>query len=366
MMISTKSKTTIDACRFCWMCRHICPIGNVTGQERNNARGRAVSLSLVERGAAELSDVIDNVYECALCGACTNDCATGWDPVAFTKEVRLEAALNGVTPEYINKLLDNIDESGNPYGKNEISKELADEIAVLPEKADVLLFLGQDARYIVPDAAINAIKLMKKAGINFTVLMDEPDSGYALDTLVGAAEETRQVIQKAAETLNQYKTIVAFDPADAKVFLREYKEWNIPINAEIKTFTTFLAGLIEDGELMVRKLDLAATFQDPALLARDLDETEDARKILNACVELKEMLLCKKDTVWAGNLLMSQWLPDVMAKTSLERWRQAVATGADALITASPSEYAVLSKTKPDGMQLLTLEEIVLKALKED
>lgn len=75
------------------------------------------------------------------------------------------------------------------------------------------------------------------------------------------------------------------------------------------------------------------------------------------------MLLCKKDTVWAGNLLMNDWMPCVMQKTSAERWHQALSTGVDALVTASPSEYAILSKTKPEKMQLYALEEIVLKAL---
>ena len=108
MLISAKSKETIDACRFCWMCRHICPIGNATGQERNTARARAVALSLVERGAADLEDCIDNIYECALCGACTKDCATGWDPVKFTQVVRLEIALNGELPDYIMNMVGNM------------------------------------------------------------------------------------------------------------------------------------------------------------------------------------------------------------------------------------------------------------------
>ena len=116
MLISQKSKETIDACRFCWMCRHVCPIGNATGQERNTARARALTLSLVERGAVRLSDVVDNVWECALCGGCTNNCMTGWDPVKFTKEVRLEAVSNGEAPEYIMKLVDNIEATGNAYG----------------------------------------------------------------------------------------------------------------------------------------------------------------------------------------------------------------------------------------------------------
>ena len=68
MLLTKKSNEIIDSCRFCWMCRHICPIGNATGQERNNARARALSLSLVNRNAAELSgSVADNIYECARC-----------------------------------------------------------------------------------------------------------------------------------------------------------------------------------------------------------------------------------------------------------------------------------------------------------
>ena len=140
MLISAKSKETIDACRFCWMCRHICPIGNATGQERNTARARAVALSLVERGAAELDDCIDNVYECALCGACTKDCATGWDPVMFTKEARTGAALDGKLPEYVMTMIQNLSEKGNIYG--------ADKNENIPEinGGDILFFLGEVLR----------------------------------------------------------------------------------------------------------------------------------------------------------------------------------------------------------------------------
>ena len=74
MNISEKARTHIDACRFCWMCRHICPIGNATGQERNTARARALGLSLVVRDAEKTEDIIDNIYECSLCGACVKAC----------------------------------------------------------------------------------------------------------------------------------------------------------------------------------------------------------------------------------------------------------------------------------------------------
>lgn len=363
MLISEKNKKTIDACRFCWMCRHICPIGNVTGQERNNARARALSISMVERGMELKEDTVANVYECALCGACTKECATGWDPVGFTKAVRLEAALDGVLPVYINELIENIEKTGNAYGKQEICNELKSEIEALPKKADVLLFLGSDARYISCKSAINAIKLLKKASMSFTVLLDEPDSGYAMDTLLGKAEETKKIMKNAAEKLNGYETIVAYDPADAKIFMREYKEWDIKPDIKVKTFTAFIYELIKSGKLKPEKLDRTFVFQDPALLARDLEETQEARKILSVCGNVKEMLLYGKDTMWAGNLIMNEYMPSVMELTAKARWENALSTKADVLVTASPSEYEILAKVKPDQMKLLSIEDVVLGGL---
>lgn len=365
MQVTKKNRDTIDACRFCWMCRHICPIGNATGQERNNARARALSLSLVLRNATELTpDIVDNVYECALCGACTKECATGWDPVAFTKEVRLQIAMEGKTPSYAEKMLDNMEKTGNIYGIMEPDRNLTREIESLSPKADVLLFLGQDARYKVPQAAVNAIKLIKKADISFTVLMDEPDSGYMLDTLVGAAEESRQTMNTTAQVLSGYKTVIAFDPADAKIFLREYKEWDIPLKSNVVTFTSYIEKLINKGILKPKKLNKTVTLQDAAHLARDLEETEPLRKVAASCADVKEMLLNKRDTMWAGNLLMNEYIPDVMKKVATDRWANALHTGAAILVTASPSEYAVLNKYKPESMELLTMEELVLSSLK--
>lgn len=362
MLFSKKSKEIIDACRFCWMCRYICPIGNATGQERNNARARALSLSVVERGMELTPDIVDNVYECGLCSACTKECVTGWDPIVFIKEARLEAAMSGLMPDYISKLLDNMENTGNPYGETEICNELKSEIENLPKNSNILLFLGIDARYKNCKSAVNAIKLLKKANIDFTVLNDEPDSGYMLDTLIGKAEETRQTMIKAAEKLASYKTIIAFDPADAKVFLREYKEWGIELNPTVKTFTSFVNGLIKEGRLKPVKSGEVFTFQDPALLARDLEETEDARDILKACGEISEMLVHGKDTNWAGNLLMYEYMPEVIEQVAKLRWENAAYAEADTLVTASPSEYEVLKKVKPRDMKLLNIEDVVLSA----
>lgn len=364
MYMSEKSKQIVDACRFCWMCRHICPVGNATGQERNTSRARALALSLVNREGAELTaDIMDNIYECQMCEACTKECVTGWDPTYFTKEVRLQAALEGKTPDYINTIIDKVLETGNVYGAKELDAALNNAVKAHAAKEDTLLFLGAEARYNVPEAAANAIAVLENAGVKFTVLSDEPTSGAALDWLIGAADETKQQMTDCAAVIGEYKTVIAFDPQDAKAFLREYKEYGLKLG-EVVTFTAYVAGLIKDGKLAVKNTGKAVTFQDPYQLARQLEETEEPRAIVTACAELTEMLLNKKDTMWAGGSIMAIYNPLVSDLVAKERWTNAINVGADTIVTASVSEYAALKKAAPDGKKVISIEELVLSAVK--
>ncbi len=356
MQFTQKSKEHIDSCRFCWMCHHVCPIGNATGLERNTARARALGLSLVMRDSIEYSDdIIDNVYECSLCGGCMTDCVTGWDPVMFTKEARLGAALDGKLPEYVMTMIRNVMEKGNIYG--------ADQNPDIPEFSDndTIFFLGESVR--AKDCAKTAVELLKKAGVSFALLKDEPNSGYSMDFLIGAAAETKAVMENCAKVLNNYKKVVCYDPADAKVMMREYKEWGIELKPKVVTFTEFLAGLIKDGKLNVKNSGKEFTPQDSPLLARDLEETEPLRQILSSCGNVREMLLNKQYTMLAGNLIMNEYMPNVMQKVAENRWINAKNVNAKVVVTTSPAEYILLSKTKPDGMELKKIEEVVAECL---
>lgn len=357
MQFSQKSKEHMDACRFCWMCRHICPIGNATGQERNTSRARALGLSLVARDAVEYSeDIINNVYECALCGACVKECVTGWDPVMFTKEARLGAALDGKLPDYIIKLLNNMQTNGSIYNTEKYRVPEMDD-------SDTLLFLGEDALYKAHDCVANSIKLLEKLGVNFTVLKDEPRSGYSMDFLVSAAAETKAVMENCAKVLSKYKKVICYDGADAKVMKREYKEWGIELKAEVVTFTEFIAEIINSGKAKIKKSNMKLTPQDSALLARDLEEIQPIRDILSACGTVSEMLNSGKDTMLAGNLVMNEYMSDVIERVAQDRWQNAANMDTEILVTESAAEYVMLSKTKPDNMKLMTVEEVVLQCL---
>ena len=359
MFMSEKSKQHVDSCRFCWMCHHICPIGNATGQERNTARARALGISLVNRGAIDLSEIMDNIYECSTCGACVHDCTTGWDPVMFTKETRLQAALDGKIPEYISALVEKCLETGNAYGKTELCESLTKAIVRHQNKTDTLLYLGVDARYMVCKQAVKAIEVLEKAGVEFSVLADESDSGAQLDFLIGAAEETKQQMLAAAKIFDGYKTVVVYDPNDAKTIKQTYNEYGIELNAEVVTYTSFVAELVKNNKLECKNSGKDVVFQDPYQLSRDLGETEAAREIITCYACLGEMLLNREETVWAGNILMAQYMPEIIKKVAARRIFNAKSIGADTIVTASVSEYASL-KAVAEDVEILSIEDLIL------
>ena len=101
-------------------------------------------------------------------------------------------------------------------------------------------------------------------------------------------------------------------------------------------------------------------YQDPFQLARDLTETEPAREIINAYAVCDEMLCNGKDTMWAGNILMAQWMPEVIKQVSTDRINNAKGVCADTIVTASVSEYVALKNVDQTDVAIVSLEELIL------
>ena len=117
-MISQNALHHAEKCRFCWMCRHLCPVQHQTGKELNTPRAKGLLLSMVNKKAQEFDkDMGQAMYECLLCDACTNDCATGYQPPLFIREARTEAVVSEVAPESVMNLIENVEPTGNIYGE---------------------------------------------------------------------------------------------------------------------------------------------------------------------------------------------------------------------------------------------------------
>ena len=356
MNISDKSKEIMANCRFCWMCRHVCPIGNATGLERNTARARALGASLVASNTIELKEVADNMYECTLCGACTNNCMTGWDPKVFIQEFRTEIVMNGVQPDYITDLLNNYQQKSNIYGKDAcecLNKAVANG-------NDTLFFAGQDAILHTPENVLGAIALINKAGVKVDFNIDQ-DSANALWFLTGKTAETKQAAEKCAQLLNKYKTVVVYDPVDLSLMLHQYNEWGIEVKAQIVGFNKYLLSLIEDGKLNVKKSDNEYSLQDNYAYARELDDSITGRKLIEKVGKVKDMLLIGKEANLAGQLIMREYMPEVIKQVALDRWFNAKNMDCFTVVTENPAEYVMLKETAPEGFKVITVEQMLLE-----
>jgi Fe-S oxidoreductase len=314
---------------------------------------------MVLRGATALSEVSDNIYECSLCGACTNNCVTGFDPKVFIQEVKTELIMEGVTPPYIMKLIETYSECGNVYGMT--APELLKPY--YKKGSDTLFFAGQDAFFKAPDALVSAFKLLSVAGItpDFT---DEQDSGAALWFLAGKTEETVTAAKKLASVLNEYKTVVVYDPVDLKLMLHEYNEWGIELNCKLVSFNEYLLSLIDGAKINVNKSDREYSLQDHFAYARELDDVDTGRKLIEKVGKNREMLLIKKEANLGGMLIMSEYMPNVIKAVAENRLTDAKNMGVTTLVTENPSEYVALKAASDEGCRVISIEEMILENLK--
>lgn len=344
-MFSDNAKKQIDACRFCWMCRHVCPVGLATGKEATTPRGRAVLLKYILTGMNIEEEVAPDMFACCLCNACASWCETGFEPAVYIREARTEALVGDYVPAAVAPVVDRVLETGSIYAaSNPVT-------GAFPEKADVLLVLGETARAKRPDIVAAAISLLKKAGVNFTVLADEPPVGAMMFDLVGEINEVKSVAESFAEKAKATgaETIVLLDPADTRMIKQEYARWGISFGA-VETITTYVAGLLEKGTLKVAKpYTGTVTFHDPCKLARDLEETEPARAILAATgATLKEMYLNRENTRCCGGEVLASHSESTTKLISQNRLDDAKRTKADFCITACPGCADMLGKDGGD------------------
>lgn len=360
-MFSNESLNHADMCRFCWMCRHICPVAGATGSEGWGPRSRGLMVSMIERGTEYDSEIADAMFHCTMCDACANDCATNWKPSLFTREARKLAVVNDIAPKAIMDEIDNIMSKGNIYGEavNAEFKKVAD---ALPEKAGVLLYVGQTGRTFGYKTALAAISLLKKAGVDLTVLSDEKPTGAFLGDLMGFTGDVQNVAKACAADIagTGAKTVVALAPYDAVMLKEQYAEWKLLDGVEVVSAPAFIASLIAGGKLKVKSAKIKASLQEPVKLTRGLDETEPLLDIVKALgIDYVPLFLNGKMGRCIGTPLMEMFDANVVKQMVRVRMDDARRIESPAIIAASADDMYLMDKYKADDMAIYDIFELL-------
>lgn len=334
-MLSGKALHTIKACRFCWMCRHLCPVGLVTGKESNTPRAKALLLDMEQKGTTEMKVYAEDMFQCALCASCAANCETGYEPPVYIREARRNIVANGLAPDHVMNVIEQLMAKGDEPQKP------------ASETADVLVYIGAHATETAKEMAEAFGSVLTKAGVAYMTLAAEPADGNELYDLIGETAEVKGVAKKCADAINATgaKKVVVLNPSAARMFLQEYPAWGLELSAEVMTATAFAAELLEKGKLKIKQAAGVVTYHDPCRLARDLEETEPARQLIRAMgYELKEMIQSGKTTKCCGGLVLEAHSPKLAQLTASGRISDADRIDVSVMLTACPGCRSVLQK----------------------
>ena len=361
---------TIRACRMCLMCRHACTVGNVTQNDTNIPRGKALVLFAQQAGLLEWDKrAVEVMYQCTNCHLCREWCVKRWDIAPVTLAARADIVEMGLAPEAAILMRDNIEKFGNPYGEAE--SQLAEwlETVPTPETGDVLFYAGCTTVYRRPEMARAAVALLQHGRADLTVFRDEPCCGEPL-YIMGFRPEAKTQAERTMERMRQTdaRTVVCSCPTCVRTFRIDYPEWGIDIPDDVRFVhvSEYLVEELDAGRLQLSHAqNVSLTYHDPCSLGRELGVYEAPRQVLAAVpgTELREMRLNSQHSPCCGNgggMLATDF------KLAYGAGKNAgeiiLDIEADVLVTACPSCKHSLVK-HVQGMEVLDIAELVERAL---
>ena len=134
---------TTEGCRYCLMCRHVCPVTRVTFSEATSPHGWALTIASLRRGLLEWDpQTVDLLYRCADCGLCQAHCVTDQPLPQALVAARAEAVSLGHAPAPLREIETALREWGNPWREAPRTSEV--------EAAGDVLFVGATAWHFEP------------------------------------------------------------------------------------------------------------------------------------------------------------------------------------------------------------------------
>jgi Fe-S oxidoreductase len=335
----------IENCRYCLMCRHVCPVGHVTSKETLTPHGWGLIIASVQRGMLDWNEgMVDVLYSCADCGTCYAHCVTEQalpDAITFT---RAQVASENRSPAIVKEVHQALKEWGNPYQKQ------APEL--VKGQGEVALFVGDDARYLWSDALESAIKLLEAAGVKPVLIGIGRSNGYLASSL-GFPETARELIQATLNELQAVKAIrmLVLTPGDYYAFDRLLKErlageW--PSDVELMEVLSVLDEKASTGALQFKPStdQTPYAYVDPTHSLRVPARFEVPRRLLKGVLPVagRELFWRKERTHPCGNGALQFTNPHISDHLAYARLADAQKSGAQVIYTEDPGCLSQLNK----------------------
>jgi Fe-S oxidoreductase len=370
-MLLNEHQSTIDACRFCFMCRHVCTLGVVSGKESDTPRGKGLILFKALRGHVEYSPaLVETLYRCCLCGLCETWCKAKCTPPAAVLAARADIVAQGRSPQSVQQIKDNLLKTGNPFGLPGKDRFKAiDTAGVVRDRAEVLYYVGCETAYQRPEIANAFLKILRQAKVDAAVVGDEHSTGKQL-WLLGYRNEARTMAESLLRKIRSTgcRTVVTTCPSALDAFTKDYPAMGLDLSGiEFVHAAEYLDRLLADGRLKLRAAaDLSVTLLDNGYLGRYHGIYDAPRRVLAKVSSAQPEMVWTREVAHscgeAGGIL--RLLHPELARAMADRvLAEASSTGASVVATTCPVTKTTLLDAQTPGPKPRDLVELVADAL---
>lgn len=333
-----KFTETIKVCRFCFMCRHLSGIGNVTFTEADTPRIRASLVYGATMYPEKLfaPDLIDTMYRSDLSGACRRNCVNHYDEVGLTLAYRQDIVENGCAPDYVKAIVDDM------QGKDKWSVSGSGRTAYIAD------------RYSVESGAAAAFAKLAPEAYK-TISGGCCGKGMYI---LGFRKEAKEAAEKLAAVLNNadVDNVVTSNTALFDMLKNTMPELGVTLNAKVMHSTEYLAGLKGGnvGEIYYLESDFLRNYNDDYAFPKALLEANGAVfKFFGTNDE--ESYSCAE-----GALVLEKIDPELVEKLAKYVEARADDPAGDVIVTASA--YTKVMLAKYTSLKVKTVEEVLADA----
>jgi len=343
-------KNELDICIRCGYCFEKCPVFGVLNWESDTPRGKAILAYGLLSGEIEPSqELADKFFQCTFCRECLGSCSADVKLIDLFSAARADMITAGFAHDAHKYMVESVKKTGNIFNDSELKAPVSE--------GETTVYLG--CQYLGRGNLTKTyLNILEKLGIKPRV-KEEICCGFPFMAL-GFRDEFEEHRKKFLEMFPE-EDIIALCPTCAAFLEEEYGK-------KVRHVMEVIAERVPEA-----KLGGKVTYHDPCDFSRELGLIDEPREILEKIgVEVVEMPRNKKDSSCCGGgggILMSD--AELSGRIADGRIREAVATGAEMLVTPCPTCEKVLkeasmalNKEGENNIPVRNICQLIWKAIK--
>jgi len=324
--------------------------------------------------------ISETFWSCLNCGACQEACPVFIEHVPKIIDVRRYLVLmESKFPEECITTFKNIETNYNPWGLSYETRDAWAEGLDIKrvkegEPPKLLFWVGCAGAFDERQKKVTIAnaKLLKAAGVDFTILGNEEKCNGDPVRRIGNEYLYQTLCKENIETLKKYGVtrILTQCPHCYHTLKNEYPQFGG--NFEVYHHTQFLSGLLREGKLTLTKVTkMRVTYHDSCFLGRHNKVFSEPREILRALkgAEVVEMGRRREKGFCCGAGGGRMWMDEkIGTRVNRNRTAEALALNPDAIATACPFcmtmlDDGVKDANKEETVKVLDLAELLSRSL---